>query len=884
MPLSGISDHSKIITIFKSWIPIPTKNQDNHEWIPLKSRFKWDNKNRKKFAEALNSNYVELEDIKQRTEAGLVNSTGEKIQNLFMKAASMTLDTKYNTPDKNWKKRNKSKKWFDQDCQKLKQDVRKLGRRKHSDPYDNLLRVKYHEKLREFKGKCRSKRFLFWQTKFNEIEESLKYPKTFWKNWKNASEIDSFKCEADITGDQWFDHFSNLHTEKGVENIVNPPLKKNISNLQNRLNEPFSIKEFMNIIKNLKNDKASGNDSICNEMLKHSPKEILKLLLNFINLCLREALVPNSWCLEVINPIFKDGSINDPNNYRGICLSSALLKVICSLLNNRIQRYCTQLDLINKNQIGFICGHRTSDHLLTLKTLVKKYVTLGKKKLFACFVDFKKAFDSVWHRGLFSKVADLGIFGNSLDLIKNIYKKTKCAVKIKNHTTKFFNYTKGVRQGCPLSPVLFNLYINDIFGIMDKNNASNIFLEEGHNINALMYADDLILLSDTKDGLQNQINKLNAFCVNSKLEANVKKTKIMIFNRGNKLIKSEFYINNKLIENVKTFKYLGFTISAKNCSFTPAIEDLSIKANRAIFSLNNKIKLSKLPTRLALKIFQSQISPILLYGCEVWGPYMDYDLETWEKSKIEQVHVQFLKRILGCNFKTSNIMTRGEVGVRPLIVDIIKRVLSYTKRVKERHSSTVYSAFKFESSNVFTPNFNLFISKFNINQYELETLSRNKIKQTCNDFYDRYWWIKILDSPKATSYASFKNSICLEKYLHEINNHKHKVALSRFRLSNHNLLIEKGRHMRPRLERNERKCFICKEKIENEMHFLTECPLYKNERAILYQACRENSKNFTSLTKEQKFIFIMTNECANVMRSLGKFVFESFKLREIKNA
>ena len=134
------------------------------------------------------------------------------------------------------------------------------------------------------------------------------------------------------------------------------------------------------------------------------------------------------------------------------------------------------------------------------------------------------------------------------------------------------------------------------------------------------------ILSDTKDGLQNQINKLNAFCVNSKLKANVKKTKIMIFNRGNKLIKSEFYINNKLIENVKTFKYLGFTISAKNCSFTPAIEDLSIKANRAIFSLNNKIKLSKLPTRLALKIFQSQISPILLYGCEVWGPYMDYDL------------------------------------------------------------------------------------------------------------------------------------------------------------------------------------------------------------------------------------------------------------------
>ena len=103
----------------------------------------------------------------------------------------------------------------------------------------------------------------------------------------------------------------------------------------------------------------------------------------------------------------------------------------------------------------------------------------------------------------------------------------------------------------------------------------------------------------------------------------------------------------------------------------------------------------------------------------------------------------------------------------------------------------------------------------------------------------------------------------------------------KFRLSNHNLLIEKGRHTRPRLERNDRKCFICKEKIENEMHFITECPLYENERVILYEACRKNCKNFASLTKEQKFIFVMTNECVNVIRSLGKFVFESFKLREI---
>ena len=82
------------------------------------------------------------------------------------------------------------------------------------------------------------------------------------------------------------------------------------------------------------------------------------------------------------------------------------------------------------------------------------------KKLYTCFVDFQKAFDSIWHDGLFRKLVNKGINGNFLKLIKNIYGKTKCAVKINNKTTDFFNYDKDVQQGNPLSPLLFNLYIN----------------------------------------------------------------------------------------------------------------------------------------------------------------------------------------------------------------------------------------------------------------------------------------------------------------------------------------------------------------------------------------------------------------------------------------
>ena len=95
----------------------------------------------------------------------------------------------------------------------------------------------------------------------------------------------------------------------------------------------------MNVIRNLKNGKVSGFDTIFNEMLNNSPEFILDLLHKFVNLCLRQTLVPVSWCLQIINPIFKDGNLHDPNNYRAISISSVLLKVLCTLLNNRIQSY-----------------------------------------------------------------------------------------------------------------------------------------------------------------------------------------------------------------------------------------------------------------------------------------------------------------------------------------------------------------------------------------------------------------------------------------------------------------------------------------------------------------------------------------------------------------
>ncbi len=111
------------------------------------------------------------------------------------------------------------------------------------------------------------------------------------------------------------------------------------------------------------------------------------------------------WCEGLINPIFKSGNKQDPNNYRGICISSSLGKFFCSILNNRLINHMKQENIIHPSQIGFMPGNRTADHILTLKTLHDNYVKHhNNKKIYACFIDFKKTFDSIWHGWPFLKI------------------------------------------------------------------------------------------------------------------------------------------------------------------------------------------------------------------------------------------------------------------------------------------------------------------------------------------------------------------------------------------------------------------------------------------------------------------------------------------------
>ena len=119
-------------------------------------------------------------------------------------------------------------------------------------------------------------------------------------------------------------------------------------------------------------------------------------------------------------------------------------------------------------------------------------VFANKGKLFCCFIDFQKAFDSIWHDGLLHKLLYKNIGGQFYHLISDMYLKTKCAVKNGNKRSSFFNYNRGVRQGCILSPILFNLYLDEFSRLLESSrDTDSITLPNGLPLNCLFYADDL---------------------------------------------------------------------------------------------------------------------------------------------------------------------------------------------------------------------------------------------------------------------------------------------------------------------------------------------------------------------------------------------------------
>ena len=199
----------------------------------------------------------------------------------------------------------------------------------------------------------------------------------------------------------------------------------------------------------------------------------------------------------------------------------------------RISKYSAsflkQNNIIDDCQIGFTRKARTSDHSFILKCIIDQYCKTKDGRVFACFVDFQKAFDKVIHTGIKLKLLEIGVSSSFYNIIKNMYSYSTSCVKINDKLTEFFATKLGVKQGDNLNPNLFKIFINDLPSYL--SNTKDPVILDNSPIHCLMYADDIVLLSKSAEGMQEKLDKLSAFCTDWCLDINIKKNKFWFLTR-----------------------------------------------------------------------------------------------------------------------------------------------------------------------------------------------------------------------------------------------------------------------------------------------------------------------------------------------------------------
>ena len=147
--------------------------------------------------------------------------------------------------------------------------------------------------------------------------------------------------------------------------------------------------------------------------------------------------------------------------------------------------------------MGFIPGNRTSDAFIVLHNLVSHYCHSNNKPMYGCFVDFSSAFDSVPRHKLFQKLIDHNITGKFYECIKNMYSNDLSCIKVGNKVTSTFQNSQGVKQGDILSPLLFNIFLADFSNIFEDS-SNLVTINEKDSLSCIIWADDLLLLSQTE--------------------------------------------------------------------------------------------------------------------------------------------------------------------------------------------------------------------------------------------------------------------------------------------------------------------------------------------------------------------------------------------------
>ena len=836
----------------------------------LPPKWQWDLKTEQKFIENIQDNSFaeKVAELKQTltTENNAVSPLLKLkilLQGVLQSSGCKSIKAK--------SKVNNNRIWFDMDCKRAKNDLIDSTKKLQSCPHDLDIRSAVNKKRKSYNSLIKSKKYNYRKNCLLDMKSCSQNEKRFW-NILSKMKDKVMTNKPPVPSSDIIKHFKTLLQSPKQK------LKTNKCTSQGPLDDIISSEEMLAALRAMKKSNACGIDSITNDIMRAFTVNYPEFISALFNCILRSNEFPTEWSTSLVVPIHKKGSKASITNYRGISLIPSFCKLFCSILNNRIINWATTNKIFSPCQLGFLKGNRTSDAITLLHNSIYEYCHKRNSKLYSCFVDFEKAFDKIPRNLLLDKIYTLGITGNTFIIISSMYSTDKCRIKIGNELSPSFPINQGLRQGCVLSPTLFNLFLSDFEPLLAaEDNIDRVTINENLLLSGILWADDILLLSQTKKGLQNQLNFLEQYSKSKELTISVTKTKCLCFNITGKLVRNCFRINNEAIEDVSFFKYLGFVVSA-NGNVKRGLQNLSDRANRAFFLFKSSLGSAyRQDVLLSLALFDKIIKPILLYCSDFWGCHK-HNLS--EKSPIELAHCKICKDILGVNNYTSSSGTLYELGRKPIFIDGIKNCFNNWLRItgqKKCHtflSQSVTQSMK--SHSAWTQNIKNVVENCGIafawNRLEnfppkgklTKLLHENIWKKFCNKVnaniarsnskLHHLYQLKLKENNTPTYFTTLKNI-------------KHRVAFSKLRLMN-NLNSNQYNAL----------CSKCSLSPPSPKHLLIECPVYSDIRKLMLDEILRNCGIYRSLSIDDKILFLLADDEIS-SRSVAKFSYAVFNAK-----
>lgn len=539
--------------------------------------------------------------------------------------------------------------WWNQQCEQAAQERNQAFRQfKINFSEQNYLNYKIMAAKARRTAKQNKKQ------SFKHFCESLNKDTPISKVWKVIQKFsNNFSYRQVLTeNDDWLVQFLDSITPPYI------PAEEPQVEQDNQDVEEITIDELQYIL-NLKKDSTPGIDNITYSMLKYSPMFIKDHLRTIFNKVLtQEYNIPEDWKSQIIIPILKPNK--DPSiysSYRPIALASCIGKTFESIIKMRLEYHLENKFFFNDFQMGFRKGKGINECLTTLATDI--YSSFSKNNMvIGVFIDLKSAYDMVSLDILKKKLKQNNINSKVIDCIINLMKSRNIYVRSPK-TGKLTGPKQahiGLPQGSPLSPLLFNIFTQDLKNVI------------GNNVKLLQYADDLVIYFSGQNleymiqKTQETLDHLADWSVANEMLISTEKTKSILFSKGFRNFPPiTFNIQGSRIEWVRSLRYLGM-IFEYNLSWKLHIENCCVKANKAINVMKSVTRTWwGAHQNTLLIIYKGLVRPHLDFGCQAISFTSKYNC-----LKLDRVQYQALRVVLGCMRSTPTNALLAEAGELPL--------------------------------------------------------------------------------------------------------------------------------------------------------------------------------------------------------------------------